>query len=133
MKATARRIGNAFTHRLEIRGHELTVDEPNEQGGDDEGPTPQELLAGSLASCVAITVEMYARRKGWDIGPVEVECEYAMAERGAPTHFNLVLRLAGTCSEEQLERLKVIAGKCPVHRTLEGGVTFDERAERTLS
>jgi putative redox protein len=74
---------------------------------------------------------MYAQRKGWDIGPVEVECEYATPERGAPTQFNLVLRLHGDCSDEQVERLKTIAAKCPVHRTLQGGVAFEERIERT--
>jgi putative redox protein len=132
MKAVTRRSGETFTQRVEIRGHELTVDEPHEQGGDDQGPTPQELLAASLASCVAITVEMYARRKGWDIGAVEVECEYAPTEPGAATKFNLALRLASTCSDEQLERLRVIAGKCPVHRTLQGDVVFAERVERTL-
>lgn len=132
MKAITRRARNTFTQRVEIRGHELTVDEPREEGGDDEGPTPQELLAASLASCVAITLEMYAKRKGWDIGPLEVECEYDAAERGAPTEFNLVLRLTRSCTDDQVERLKVIAGKCPVHRALQGEVTFNERVEQTL-
>jgi putative redox protein len=130
MKATARRSGDTFTHQIQIRRHELTVDEPEEEGGHDDGPTPQELLAASLASCTAITLEMYARRKGWDIGRVEVECEYAGPERGAPTRFELVLHLPRDCSEEQVEKLKVIAAKCPVHRTLQGEVTFSERVER---
>jgi putative redox protein len=107
----------------------VTVDEPIEQGGEDEGPSPQELLAASLASCTAVTIEMYARRKDWDIGPVEVECEYAAAERGGPTCFTLVLRLPAECSEEQIERLSAIAAKCPVHRTLEGEVSFEEHVE----
>lgn len=130
MKAITRRAGNTFTQRVEIRSHHLTVDEPRGQGGDDEGPTPQELLAASLASCVAITLEMYARRKGWDIEPLEVECEYETAERGAPTEFNLVLRLPQSCTDDQVERLKAIAAKCPVHRALEGAVTFNERVEQ---
>jgi len=129
VKATARRTSHAFTHRVEIRGHQMTVDERPEDGGEDEGPTPQELLAASLASCTAITMEMYAKRKGWDIGPIEVECEYTPAERGSPTEFRLTLRLPRSCSEEQLERLRVIAGKCPVHRTLEGETRFDQQVE----
>jgi putative redox protein len=131
-RAVARRTGT-FSHRIEIRDHQLTVDEPGEQGGDDTGPSPQELLAASLASCTAITMEMYAARKGWDIGPLEVACEYSSAEHGAPTSFHLVLRLPTTCSEEQLERLRVIAAKCPIHRTLDGEVTFEERIERVES
>lgn len=130
MKAITRRAGNTFTQRVVIRGHQLTVDEPREHGGDDGGPTPQELLAASLATCVAITLEMYARRKGWDIEPLEVECEYETAERGSATEFNLVLRLPRSCTDDQVERLKVIAGKCPVHRALGGDVTFNERVEQ---
>jgi putative redox protein len=107
----------------------LVADEPSDHGGDDDGPMPQELLAASLASCTAITIEMYAKRKGWDIGPVEVDCEYTPADRGHPTTFRLVLRLASECSEEHVERLRVIAAKCPVHRTLDGEVLFDERVE----
>jgi putative redox protein len=130
MKATAHRVARtSFTHRVDIRQHQLTADEPTSHGGEDEGPSPQELLAASLASCTAVTMEMYAARKGWDIGPVEVQCEYSPAERGCPTHFKLVLRLPSGCTEEQIERLTVIAAKCPVHRALDGEVIFDERVE----
>ncbi len=129
MKATAQRAGT-FRQTLRIRDHQLAVDEPLDQGGDDAGPSPQELLAASLASCTAITMEMYARRKGWDVGDVEVSCNYTPAERGCPTRFNLVMRFPESLSDEQVERLRVIAAKCPVHRTLEGEVMFDERVER---
>jgi putative redox protein len=130
MKATARRAApRTFSHRIDIRQHQLTADEPTEHGGEDDGPSPQELLAASLASCTAITMEMYAKHKGWDIGPVEVQCQYTPAERGCPTKFRLDLRLPNGCSQEQIERLRVIAAKCPVHRTLDGEVMFDERIE----
>src|SRR5664279_491700 len=125
MKATARRDGgNGFRHTVQVRDHELTVDEPLQAGGHDTGPNPQELLAVSLASCTAITMEMYAARKGWDIGHVEVDVEYSPAERGCPTKFELVLRLPDDLPEEQVERLRVIAAKCPVHRALDGEVMF---------
>jgi putative redox protein len=128
MKATARRSApTRFAHSVEIRNHQLVVDEPEEFGGDDQGPSPQELLAASLASCTAVTIEMYAQRKGWDIGTVEVAVEYTPAERGCPTKFSLDLRLPAACTEEQRERLQVIAAKCPVHRTLEGEVIFEDR------
>ncbi len=130
MKATARRINNnSFTHRIDVRNHQLAIDEPLDQGGDDEGPSPQELLAASLASCTAVTNEKYAKRKGWDIGPVEVEVEFSPAERGVPVEFGIVMRLSNELSEEQLERLRVIAGKCPVHRALEAEVVFNDRVE----
>ena len=128
-RATATRQ-SGFRHTVAVRQHELTADEPVDLGGTDEGPSPLELLAGSLASCVAITTEMYATRKGWDVGGVEVEVDFTPAERGTPTRFELVLRLPESLTDEQVERLTVIAAKCPVHRTLEGEVMFDERVER---
>jgi putative redox protein len=130
MKATARRNGGTFKHTVQVRDHQVTVDEPLDSGGDDAGPDPQEALAVSLASCTAITMEMYAGRKGWDIGHVEVDVEYTPAERGCPTKFDLVLRLPADLPEDQVERLKVIAAKCPVHRVLDGEVMFNERIER---
>lgn len=128
LKATAQRAGN-FAHTIHIRDHELEADEAVDAGGDDTAPNPQELLAASLASCTAITVEMYAKRKGWDIGPISVDVEYTPAERGCQTRFEMVLRLPDGLSNEQVDRLKVIAAKCPVHRTLDGEVAFDERVE----
>jgi putative redox protein len=130
IKATALAVADqALAHRIDIRQHRLLADEPAEVGGDDGGPTPQELLAASLAACTSITMQMYADHKGWEIGPVEVECEYEPPEKGAPTNFRLIIRLPSGCSEEQVQRLRVIATKCPVHRTLAGEVTFDERVE----
>lgn len=128
MRATARR-GDGFRHTIEVRAHQITADEPRDVGGDDTGPSPQELLAASLASCTAITMEMYAQRKGWNLDGVEVACEYQPAERGAPTRFELVLRLPSDLAPEHVEKLRVIAAKCPVHRTLDGEVMFDERVE----
>lgn len=130
MKATARRDGSALRHTVQVRSHQLTVDELPDVGGEDAGPDPQELLAVSLASCTAITMEMYAARKGWDIGHVEVDVEYSPSERGCPTKFQLVMRLPDDLPDEQVERLRVIAAKCPVHRALESEVMFQERIER---
>ena len=129
MRAIAIRRGK-YEHELRVREHRLTADEPDDIGGRDLGPAPEELLAASLASCTAITMEMYADRKGWDLTGVEVDCDYTPAERGRPTQFNLVLRVPESLSDEQVERLTVIATKCPIHRTLEGEVTFDERVQR---
>jgi putative redox protein len=130
MKATAQRNDGTFKHTVHVRDHQITVDETLQSGGEDSGPDPQELLAASLASCTAITMEMYAQRKGWDIGHVEVDVQYSPAERGCPTKFDLILRIPDDLPEEQVQRLQVIAAKCPVHRTLDGEVMFNERVER---
>jgi putative redox protein len=129
MNASVSRI-SGFRHVVKVREHRLNIDEPVEAGGDDAAPSPQELLAASLASCTAVTMEMYAARKGWNLRDVEVACEYVPAERGCPTRFTLTLRLPSDLTDEQVQRLKVIATKCPVHRTLDGEVMFDERVER---
>ena len=128
MRAVAQQREN-LRHDVKVRRHTITADEPKDHGGEDAGPSPQELLAASLASCVAITVEMYARRKGWDVAGLSVDCEYTPAERGSVTHFNLVMKMPAHLTDEQVEKLQVIAAKCPVHRTLEGEVAFDERVE----
>jgi putative redox protein len=129
MRAIATSKGK-YEHEVRVRDHRLTADEPEDIGGRDLGPSPEELLAGSLAACTAITMQMYADRKGWDVSGLEVDCDYAPAERGRPTQFNLILRIPASMSDEQVERLNVIAAKCPIHRTLEGEVTFNERVER---
>jgi putative redox protein len=131
MKATARRtVAKGFMHDVEVSGHKVVVDEPRESGGVDAGPSPTGMLAVALASCTAITMEMYAKRKGWDLGFVEVDAEYTPAERGCPTKFKLNIRLPDSLDDEQVERLQVIAAKCPVHRTLDGEAMFEEHFER---
>lgn len=119
MRIVARRV-EGYAHDVEIEGgHRLRVDEPGEIGGTDSGPSPTRLLAASLASCIAITVEMYAGRKGWDVGPVEVDVE--MGYQGpVPTDFQVGLKLPAGLDEEQRRRLLTIATKCPVHKVLAG-------------
>ncbi len=129
MRAIARRQNGSFKHEIEMGEHQLTADEPEAHGGTDEGPSPQELLAASLASCTAITIEMYANRKGWNIGDVAVDVDYEPAQRGSPTKFRMTVLLPKELPEDQRERLMQIAAKCPVHRTLEGEVMFDESVE----
>jgi len=126
MRAISRRVDGRLRQRVEIRKHELTADEPRDHGGEDSGPSPQELLAASLASCTAITMEMYAMRKGWDVGDVSVEVDYEPAQRGSPTRFTMEVQLPKELPEDQRERLLQIAAKCPVHRALEGEVMFEE-------
>ena len=128
MRATAEQRTN-LRHDVRVRSHTITADEPKDHGGDDGGPSPQELLAAALASCTAVTMEMYAQRKGWDTSGLSVDVQYTPAERGYPTKFDLVLKMPAHLDEQQIEKLQVIAAKCPVHRTLEGEVMFHERVE----
>jgi len=131
VKAIARRR-QGYTHDGEIQGgHRLVIDEPEESGGANQGPSPTRTLAAALAACTAITIEMYAGRKGWDLDEVEVEVEMEYGESAVPSSFAVTLRLPEGLPPEQAERLKVIAGKCPVHRALrhESEVSIEDRVE----
>ena len=127
MKVSARRT-EGYAHALTARDHTLTADEPESAGGTDTGPNPQELMALSLASCTAITVEMYAGRKEWELGAVEVEVDYESDGPGRG-RFEVLVKIPEPLSAEQQERLEVIAGKCPVHRILTGEVEISDRIE----
>ena len=120
-----------FLHDVEVAGHSFTVDEPEAAGGTNQGPSPTRLLAGALAACTAITVEMYAARKEWELGQVEVDVDMTY-EGAVPNQFAVTLRVECDLSDDQIERLRVIAGKCPVHRALasETAVSIEDRIER---
>jgi putative redox protein len=131
VRATARRR-QGYTHDVEIQGgHHLVIDEPEESGGANQGPSPTRALAATLAACTAITMEMYAGRKGWDLGEVEVEVEMEYAQTSVPRSFVVILRLPKGLTDDQAERLRVIAGKCPVHRALshDAEVSIEDRVE----
>lgn len=119
MKVTARRR-QGYAHSLAARHHTLISDEPESKGGSDTGPDPLELLAASLAACTAITIEMYAARKEWELGAVEVDVEY-QSERPGQARYMVEITVPAELSDDQRERLGVIAGRCPVHRLLAGG------------
>jgi putative redox protein len=130
MKVVARRRAG-FTHEVEIEsGHTIVVDEPLEAGGNDAGPSPTRLVAAGLAGCIAVTMEMYAERKGWDVGKVEVDVNVEYVN-DSPVSFAVSLRLPTELSEEQRARLLVVARKCPVHKLLAGeaAVVVSDRIE----
>ena len=131
MPRSVARRRQGYTHDVELDGHELVIDEPEAAGGADLGPSPTRLLGAALASCTAITLEMYADRKGWDVGDLEVEVQMQYGKASLPTSFDVTLKLPKELTEDQRQRLQVIAGKCPVHRVLshEAEVQVTDRVE----
>ena len=129
--ATARRR-EGYAHDVEVDGHRFIIDEPTSLGGDDRGPSPMRAVAGALAACTAITVEMYADRKGWELGDVEATVAFEPDVRGTVERFDVVLRVSPALDDEQIGRIRTIAGKCPVHRALSagGGIELADRVER---
>jgi putative redox protein len=117
--------------------HRLLSDEPEDKGGTDRGPTPYELLLAALGACKAITVRMYADRKGWpllrtiyrlDHDRIHAEdCADCETKEGGIDEIQAELQFVGPLSEGQRERLLEIADKCPVHRTLTGEVKIRSR------
>ena len=101
------------------RRHELRADEPVAAGGTDTAPTPLELLTTGLAACTAITLRMYAERKGWELGTVKVDCR-AFVE-GTGYRFERAIRLGAPLGDEQRARLGEIAEKTPVTRIVKAG------------
>jgi len=91
----------------------------------ESAPNPHELLLGSLGACTSITIQMYAKRKGWDVKGVKIslseeQVEKADAPGGKINRINRQIELAGDLTDEQVQSLKAIADKCPIHKLLEG-------------
>jgi putative redox protein len=122
---TTKAAAGAIAQQLQIGPHILISDSPREIGGDDLGPDPHELLDAALASCTALTLNLYARRKGMLLANVEVEVSHT--ETDGVYRMRRDVRLMGALSDEQRNRLLEIANKCPVHRTLMGRFEIDTR------
>jgi len=125
MTATARRMGDGLACEVDVNGrHTILTDEPERLGGTDRGPAPHELLAATLASCVATMVTMYAKNRGWDIGETTVDVDYDPDR--TPRLFTIAIDLPADLSAEQRRRLERVARTCPVRRALEAGFDFRE-------
>lgn len=122
---TTKAAAGTIAQQLQIGPHILISDEPREIGGDDLGPDPHELLDAALASCTALTLNLYARRKGMLLANVEVEVSHSEAD--GVYRMRRDVRLTGALSDEQRNRMLEIANKCPVHRTLMGRFEIDTR------
>jgi putative redox protein len=108
-----------FEQRIRVGHHELVADEPAALGGGDAGVSPYGLLLSSLAACTAITLRMYAERKGWELGTVRVDL--VMTRDGDVEKIARTIELASTLTAEQRTRLGEIADKTPVTKTLRRG------------
>lgn len=126
--ATARVVSTAPDFREEIAtGHHLLVsDEPPALGGRDAGPAPYDLVLAGLGSCTAITLRMYAQKKGWNIGNVTVELALTKNAAGE-AHIARVITTDAMLDEEQWTKLLEIAGKTPVTKTLMAGARIESR------
>ena len=124
-----------FTTSIQTKKHAFIADEPANIGGDDFGPSPYDFLSAGLAACTVMTLKMYAERKKWDLQEVFVYITYSKKHSDdlgiavdKPTrfdHLNKKLKFVGNLDEKQILRLKEIAAKCPVHKTLQSEVIIE--------
>jgi putative redox protein len=125
-----------LVQQVSIRGKQIIADEPVESGGLNQGPTPYELLLGALGTCTAMTLIMYARRKGWPLEGVRIElthervhakdCEDCEDKDAYLDRFTKVITVGGPLDETQRARLEEISRRCPVHQTLLGTIRIED-------
>lgn len=108
------------------RNGELLMDEPESVGGKDLGPDPFSTFLASLAGCTLSTLRMYIDRKGWDIPEIKISLNlYQETETELETTISRTIYFSGNVSDEQKERLLVIADKCPISKILKNKITIN--------
>jgi len=119
---------DGFTTSMKVGNHFMTADEPVSFGGNDFGPSPYELVSAGLSACTAMTVQMYVKRKGWELENIQVHTSYSKShaddcgdcesDAAKIDTFHREIKLVGDLNEKQITRILQIADKCPVHKTL---------------
>ena len=133
MSVTAHSLENYQVVLTSNSHHTFLADEPEDYGGDNYGPNPYEYLLASLASCKIITVQMYAKRKEWPLERMDIkvshrqvkgaDCDDCETEGNKKVDvFDTEMSFTGDLTEEQIERLKEISTRCPVHRLIQNEV-----------
>ncbi|MBL8643936.1 MAG: OsmC family protein [Rhodospirillaceae bacterium] len=126
--ATITSTGTNYLHRITAGGFELVTDEPKHLGGQGAGPAPYDYYLAALAACTAITLRMYAEKKGWTLGQLKVDLSFKKDEAGKG-HVRRVLSCDQPLTDAQWTRLLEIAGNTPVTKTMREGVEIvSERA-----
>ncbi|WP_445382521.1 bifunctional alpha/beta hydrolase/OsmC family protein [Robiginitalea sp. IMCC43444] len=130
-------IDDGFTTDMKLGKHYMLADEPRDFGGNDYGPSPYELVSAGLAACTAMTLQMYARRKKWELQHVEVhisyskkhaeDCKACETKDSKIDTFERTVKLVGDLDDSQINKLLEIADKCPVHRTLHNEIQVKTR------
>jgi len=128
-----------YRTEIDVEGHKLIADEPKAIGGTDEGPRPVAMMLGALGACTSITLRMYADRKEWPMEGVHVALEHERVRldeyegddvpadaKGMIDVIRMNVTIEGDeLTPEQVERIGVIASKCPVHRIIGGTPVFN--------
>lgn len=123
MDVIVRGAAAGLTEEIYIGQHRLLADEPIAAGGADQGPSPYELMLAALGACTSITLQMYARRKGWPLQGIAVglrhtkvhaaDCANCETQGGKLDRIERIIEFAGPLTGDQHTRLLEIADRCP--------------------
>jgi len=136
-EVVVRGSASGFAQSVEVEGLRFVADEPKALGGTGAGPTPYDLLLAALGSCTSMTLGLYARKHGWPLEEVtvrlthervhETDCAECVDHPRWLDRITVVLELTGALTTEQRDRLRQIAARCPVHKTLTSQVAIEVR------
>ncbi|MBL8630594.1 MAG: OsmC family protein [Rhodospirillaceae bacterium] len=112
--------GTNYVHNISVGGFELVTDEPARMGGQGKGPAPYDYYLASLAACTAITLRMYAEKKGWNLGQLRVNLSFRKDEAGK-AHIHRILQSDQALDDAQWARLLEIVANTPVTKTMREG------------
>lgn len=119
--------GTDYSHSIKVSGFDLTADEPRVLGGQGQGPAPYDYYLASLSACTAITLRMYAKRKGWELGEFRAELSLTKDVEGK-VHIRRVLYSDAVLDDAQWDRLLEVVANTPVTKTMrEGAAITSER------
>jgi putative redox protein len=126
MTARAHVVGEVgYANVIKAGHHELRADEPVALKGTDTGPSPYSLLLSALGACTSITLRMYAERKGWELGRIDVKLTHK--KDGDADRIERELSFAAPLSDEQRAKLLEISEKTPVTKTIKAGAVIETR------
>jgi putative redox protein len=118
-----------YKQDVKAGSHAWVVDIPKDKGGEETGPDPHDLLLGSLGACTSITLQMYAKKKGWELDDVSVNLIEEETDNpsgsGKVTKISRDIQVHGNLTPEQVDTLRSIADKCPIHKLLSGQLQID--------
>ena len=130
------RAGASFRNEVHTGKHRLVADEPREAGGTDEGPTPYEFLSAGLGACTSMTLRVVAQRENIPLEGVEIEvtndrmyakdCADCTNKNGYIHRFDVRIKLVGSLTDAQRERMLSVARRCPVAKTLTSEIRIEE-------
>jgi putative redox protein len=108
--------------------HQIISDVGTAQGGEDAGLNPHELIEAALASCTTLTIELYAKRKNWDVSEMKVEVKIVQESKES-SRIERKITFGPQNSAEEKQRMTEIANKCPIHNLLESKITIETTAQ----